>query len=126
MQVIRDRKKILETMLVLTVAAVAVHFIFNFKTNYALYIALGLGLTGLFLPWVAMWITTAWMGLAEILGKISSTVVLTLLFFLILFPSALLKKLFGKQGTYVKKKKDGSYFQERNVAFTKEHLENPW
>ncbi len=124
MQVIRDRKKILETMLVLTVAAVVAQFIF--KDKYSLYVAIGFGVTGLFLPWLSMWITTGWMGLAEILGKISSTVILTLLFFLILFPSALLKKVFGKEGTYVKKKREGSYFQERNVTFTKEHLENPW
>ena len=124
MKIIRDRKLIHETMLVLTVAAALIHFMLH--DPYSLWIVCGLGMTGLFFPWLSEWITTLWMGLANLLGKISSTILLTIVFYLILTPVALLRKLFRKENNTDQASKNNSAFQERNHTFSSADLENPW
>lgn len=121
MKIIRDRKLVHETMLVLTTAAAVFHFLY--RDPYSLWVVCGLGLTGLFLPWPSEWITTLWMGFAGILGRISSTIVLTIVFFLILTPAAFFRRLFRKKEDPGKMKTN---FRERNHIFTKTDIENPW
>lgn len=124
MKRIRDRKLVHETMLVLTIAAALIHFLRH--DHYSLWIVCGLGITGLFLPFLSEWITTLWMGLANLLGKISSTILLTVVFYLVLTPVALLRKFFRKENKSTLAEKNNSAFQERNHTFSPADLENPW
>lgn len=65
-----------------------------------------------------------WMQLAKLLGYINSRVILFVLFFLLLSPLALLRRLFQqkKQPPQLLK----SFFTERNHVFVKEDLQAPW
>ncbi|MGQ9621730.1 MAG: hypothetical protein ACUVTX_12245 [Bacteroidales bacterium] len=63
---------------------------------------------------------TAW-----ILGLISQTILLTILFYLVLFPLSLLYKIFHKDSLMLSPDYE-SYFQDVDREFKKESLENPW
>lgn len=90
-----------------------------------LYTAIGIAAIGLFFTWLATWIATGWFGLAKILGLVNGKVLLSVVFFIILTPIALLMRLFGG-GSIVKVKSSKSYYAERNHTYTKADLETPW
>lgn len=118
MKIIRDPKQVHETMLVLTLASGLVYFVY--REPIALGAAIGLCFTGLFLPWVSEWITTAWMGLAGLLGQISSAILMFVVFFVLITPVSLLRR--RKQVPEHK----ASAFRERDHIFSPADLENPW
>lgn len=124
-----NRQKNLETILVL-VLALGVFYWFTYEKKpemgrYLLIAAFVLGLIGLFIPWLADKIHWAWMKLAHVMGWVMSKVILTIVFFVFLFPVALLSRAFGKGG--IKMKSGGSsYYTERNQLYEKQHLEQVW
>lgn len=124
-----DRKKHLETILVLVLALGIFYWFSHVKRpelgKYLLLSALILGLIGVFIPVLADKIHWLWMKLAHVMGWVMSKVILTLVFFVFLFPMALLMRAFGK--TNVKLKSDGnSYYKERNFLYDKDSLEHVW
>ncbi|MDG2176837.1 MAG: SxtJ family membrane protein [Gammaproteobacteria bacterium] len=58
-------------------------------------VAVVFGLTGQFAPGLLQWPYKAWFKLAEILGWFNSRVILSIVYFLLFTPIALLLKLFG-------------------------------
>jgi hypothetical protein len=70
----------------------------------------------------------AWFGLAELMGTISSTILLSLVFVLILIPMAGVRKITGadpmKRNLW--KKGSDSVFLERNHKFSANDLQNPY
>ena len=118
-----NRSKHLETILVLVLALLVCYFLFG-STNW-IKAAIGLGLIGLFIPFLAGKIHWLWMKLAHVLGYVMSRVLLSVIFFVILVPLAFFSRLAGKNT--VKLKKGGlTYFKERNFLYTKDSLENVW
>lgn len=107
----KERGKHLETIIVIACGMIVFYFVF--KKDFLLFIALGVGLVGAFIPLLAKWIHVAWMGLAKVLGFISSHVLLGVIFFVMLTPLALVRKLFSKKDQLQLRKQDGSYFAER-------------
>ena len=81
--------------------------------------------SGLFPP-VGRMINWLWMRLALILGWFNSRVLLSVVYFILLFPIALVSRLFTKDSLQLKPKEKKSYFEERNHTFTKEDLINTW
>jgi hypothetical protein len=75
---------------------------------------------------VAEKISWVWLKIAEILGLINSTILLSLIFFIILTPLALLMKVFKKSDSLKLKKLSGSAYDERNHIYTANDLENTW
>lgn len=67
-----------------------------------------------------------WNGLAQILSHIFPTILLTLVFFLLLTPLALLAKLFNSKSDYILKNKKGSIFRDSAKSFTKDSFERAW
>lgn len=65
-----------------------------------------------------------WMQLAQLLGYINSRIFLSILFFLLLTPLALLRRLFQRKNKSPELLK--SFFTERNHIFMKEDMEAPW
>ena len=59
------------------------------------------------------------------MGWVMSKVILTVVFFVFLFPMAMAKKFFGKPSVQMKAG-GNSYYKERNFVYTKESLENVW
>lgn len=87
--------------------------------------AVVIGLVGAFLPPVARWINWAWYKLAEGMGWVMSKVLLTAIFYLFLFPIALLSRLSGKGGLQLTRRED-TYWVKRQHKFSKKDLENTW
>jgi type IV secretory pathway TraG/TraD family ATPase VirD4 len=112
-----------EVMLTIATGFLALHLIFHWE--WAVYVSLGVGVVGVFSRWVSKQVSWVWFGLATILGKIVSNVLLTLVFFLFLTPLAFFYKLFNKDPLKLKSKYP-SYFVTRDIIFSKESFEKPW
>jgi hypothetical protein len=116
------KRKDLETIIALILFQLVL-FWFTSST-VLLIIAFLLGVVGLLLPAVSNAINIGWMKLAQLIGYVMNRVLLTAIFFLVLFPLALLARLFSKKP---KPLKDGkTYFNERNHTYSSENLENVW
>ena len=90
-----------------------------------LYVAGALMLTGLLLPPVSRAIHWAWMKLSTVLGMITSTVILTIVFFVVIVPLGVFSRLLRKNELIVDPSAS-SFFFERDHTFTKTDLEQPW
>jgi len=124
-----NRQKHLETILVLVLALGVIYWFSHIKRpelgKYLLLAALILGLIGVFIPSVADKIHWAWMKLAHVMGWVMSKVILTVVFFVFLFPMALIMRVFGK-GTVKLKQGGSSYYKNRDFLYDKESLEHVW
>jgi hypothetical protein len=69
-----------------------------------------------------------WFGISKILGNITSKIILTIIFYVIVFPIGMLRKTMGKDSLQLKKfkKSDGSVFKERAYTYKAEDLEKPY
>jgi ABC-type microcin C transport system permease subunit YejE len=65
------------------------------------------------------------MKLAHLLGFVTQNILLSVLFFLILFPVSLISKLFIKDPLMLSDNK-GSYFTDITKEADKESFEKPW
>lgn len=65
--------------------------------------------------------TFFWLNVSELLGRVMSRILLTLIFMVFVFPVALIRKAMGKDTLMLKrfKKDDHSVFTERNHSYTK-------
>ncbi len=120
-----SRKKDLQTLAVLA-GALLVLYLGTRKPVFAA-LALGLMALGLASKSAAARLAAAWMGFAEILGRINSKLILGAVYFLLLTPLALLLRLFG--GNKVNTRADAgadTYFESEKRLFTAADLEKPW
>ncbi len=69
-----------------------------------------------------------WLGLSHILGTIMSKIILTIIFFLLVLPVGLLRRMIGKDTLQLKKwrKETSSVFKIRDYKFTSKDIENPY
>lgn len=121
-----ERRQSLETLAVLAAACIAGALIF--KAQAFAYLALGLLLVGLFFRWPAAKLAGAWLGLSAVLGAINSRVLLTLVYYLVLTPIALLYRLTHRDPLSLKRADDSerSYWILRDHRFEPRDLERPW
>jgi hypothetical protein len=116
--------KTIETMLVLTIACLAVYVIWHAKA--ALYLSLGFGLVGILSPWMSRQIARGWMELTRMLGRISNAVLLSVVYLLVVMPVAGFRRMRKKDKlTYFDRAAD-SNFVSRDHLFTKGDLEKMW
>lgn len=73
--------------------------------------------------WAIVWV---WYKIAQILGWINSRIILTILFYLFLFPISVIYRLFNKDQMHIKKPASGSMFSERNHQYNSADFENMW
>jgi len=73
-------------------------------------------------------LSVVWFGLADRLGHVVSTVILTLLFFAVLMPIGVIRRAFGADALGLKKWKNGneSVFVVRDHLFLAGDLEKPY
>ena len=118
-----SRSKNLETCLVISTGLIIIYY---FKPiDWLLYVAIIVGLIGAFFNSLAAGITWFWYKLAEVLGYVMSRVILTLVFFIFLFPIALIYRLFNKENLFPKKDQK-SFWVERNHDYNGDDLKNVW
>lgn len=91
-------------------------------------IAAGILLISLILPILFKPLAIVWFGLAKILSYLTSNILLGLLFFFLVTPVGLFRKLLGKDALKLKyfKKSSNSVLIERNYTFKSSDLKNPF
>lgn len=113
-----------KTVLTITVGFIVL-YLFT-KWNWTISIALVAGLTGLFSTRLSKIIDFLWMKLAMVLNLIMPNILLSIIFFLFLFPIAVLSRIFGKNDPLNLKDKAGSNFKDSNRSFDKASFEKTW
>ncbi len=119
-----ERSKHLETCLVIAGGLLVFWLIYG--ATWLVWAALSVCVVGAFLPSVAAGLHWAWFKLAEGLGWVMSRVILSIVFFGVLTVVAFVYRLFHTDKLQLKRKAEGSYWSERNHAYSPEDLEKPW
>lgn len=119
-----NREKVVTSILVICIGFIGLYFIF--EKEWLLWIAFGVGILSLSSEKIANAICNGWYKIAEILGGINSKILLSLIFFIILVPVAFLSRIFSKETKIQLKRKENSYFKERNHTYSKEDLDSPF
>ena len=119
-----DKSEKLKALLVIVTGLVILFFIF--KSKNFLYAAAIVGVFSLAIPIAGDAIIWVWFKIAELLGWINSRILLSAVFYIFLFPIALLAKMFTKNMMLLKRTNQKSVYHERNHKYTKEDLENIW
>jgi hypothetical protein len=112
------------TILVICVGFLVIYLAFHVK--WALYVSLGVGVLGIVSTFISQKIEWAWFQLSKILGYIVPNILLSAIFFLFLFPIALLSRLFGKKDPLMLSGKYNSYFIDINTQMDKKAFEKTW
>jgi len=119
------KEKNLETLLAI-IAGLLVIYIATKRMAFVTVSVL-LALTGLFSSYLTSKIAWLWNGLSHIMGAVMSRVILSVMFFLFLFPIAIISRLFRKNDSLqLKRTNESSYYATREHSYSPEDLENPW
>ena len=113
-----------KAQLVIVTGLLVLYFVF--KSPWWLYAAVGVGLLSVVVPIVGDLIVRVWFKIAEILGNINGKIILSVLFFVFLFPIALLYRLTAKNPLAIKRSDTDSFYTERNHTYSKKDLEQTW
>ncbi|MGB5821722.1 MAG: SxtJ family membrane protein [Saonia sp.] len=101
------QKQCVETAILLAIASIGA--LLFYKEWVFVWPILGILMLALLFPLVFYPLAWLWFGFAKILGFVSSNVILTVTFFLLVTPISLLRKWMGKDDLYLKKYKKGSH-----------------
>jgi hypothetical protein len=113
-----------ETVLVITVGFLVLYV--ATRKRLFLDVALVVGLIGVFSFWLSEKIDLGWGLLSRVLARVSNTLLLTVVFFLVLTPMALIRRMRGKDGLRRFDPGATSNFSRREHVFEKKDLENVW
>jgi len=111
------------TILVISMGFLILHLAFSWQ--WAIVVSLVVGVIGIVSSYLSSKIEWAWMKLAQLLGYIVPNILLTIVFFLFLFPISLLSKLFTKDPLMLSNKYS-SYFIDVNKEMNKKSFEKTW
>lgn len=100
-------------------------FIYS-RNFYFIYTALVFIFISLLFNQVAAFFDLLWKKLTHVLGMISSTVILSIIFYLIVFPWGMILKLFNKNSLLLNSNNKITTFITRNKLFTNKELQNPF
>jgi Saxitoxin biosynthesis operon protein SxtJ len=93
-----------------------------------LFAAMVVHVLNMIAPQIYRPIAVAWLGLSDLLGMVVSKVLLSIVFFAIVTPIAVLRRLFGKDPLKLRAFKAGqdSVMLERNHTFVRGDLDRPY
>ena len=111
------------TILIITIGFQIVYLVFS--VNWALFVSLGIGILGAISPFIGRKIEWIWMKLAHILGYIIPNILLSIVFYFILFPISLISKL-NRKDLMMLAKTHRSLFTEVDRVIDKSSFERPW
>jgi ABC-type multidrug transport system fused ATPase/permease subunit len=118
-----NKAKSLETLLVLVGALIVVFWV-SPKKIYLL-IALIFILIGVVSPVLSAKISWVWMKFAELIGAVMSKIILSVVYFVFLVPIALIYRLTQKNPLFLKRRND-TYYIDRNKQYSPKDIENIW
>ena len=101
---------------------------FILKNMLYFKIALPVLITNMIFPMIYKPLAIIWLGLSHLLGTVVSKILLTIIFFLIVTPVGVLRRLLGKDSLKLKQFKNSknSVMEIRNITFGKSELEKPF
>ncbi len=111
------------TILIITIGFTVIFILL--KQQWAIYTALIIGVIGLLSDWAALKIEWLWFKLAFVLSKIVPTILLTIIFYVFLFPIAVLSKLFTNDPLLLKNNINTT-FKESDKMDIKKNMEKTW
>jgi hypothetical protein len=114
----------IKAQLVIVTGLLVLYFIF--ETEYLLYAAAFVGVVSIAIPVAGDLIVKGWYKIAEILGAINGKILLSVVFFVILFPVAVISRLGKKNILALKRENRKTVFVERNHKYTGKDLEQVW
>lgn len=91
-----------------------------------LYTAAIVGVISLAIPVAGDWIVKIWFKIAEVLGWINSRILLSVIFYVFLYPISLLAKLSKSNPLNLKQAKGETFYEIRDHKYTRDDLENVW
>ena len=119
------REKHLETILSIILGLAVIYW--GTKNRYLLPAIVIIAAIGLFSSYLTEKIHWLWTKLSHVMGMVMSKILLSVIFFVFLFPIAVLSRLFSKKDSMqLKKASCPSYYVARDHGYTAEDLENPW
>jgi len=121
---ISNKTNAVKTVLTISVGFIVVYLVT--KANWALQVALVVGLIGVLSDYLSQKIDYLWMKLTWVLSKIVPNILLGAVFYIFLFPLSLISKIFGKKDNLKLKNKSATVYVETNKTFDKHSFENPW
>jgi hypothetical protein len=97
-----------------------------FQQPVFFYVALLILFLGVFVRKAAVWVAWGWLQFAHFIGMVNTTIILTLIFFLILTPIALCYRLFYGDSLRIKHKTPDSTWHRRDHTYNKSDIEKAW
>ncbi len=113
-----------KTVLIISVGFGIIFFLFDLK--WALNTSLIVGVLGVISNNVCKAIDFLWMRLAKILSLIVPNILLSIIFYLLLFPIAILSKIFNAKYTLQLKNNSETVWLNKNTEFDKASFEKMW
>ena len=111
-------------------AMVLILLLLGYFTHNTIFfkIAIPLLIINMIVPNMYKPLAIIWLGFSHFLGTIVSKILLTMIFFVVVTPIGLLRRLFGIDSLNLKKFKQGtkSVMKFRNFKYTKNDLEKPF
>jgi len=115
-----------KAQLVIVTGLVVFSFIFKSVATYLIYAAGIVGVLCVFFPIFGDYLVKVWYKIAEGLGWFNSRVILSILFYVFLWPIATLYKLSNKNPMGIKRPTTPSVYADRNHTYTAKDLEQIW
>jgi len=102
-------------------------FLSRKKEGY-LFIAMGLHVVNMIWPIVYKPFAVLWLGLSDLMGAVMSRVLLSIVFFLVVTPISLIRRMLGKDSLKLRafKASTASAMVERNHLFVSQDLNSPF
>jgi hypothetical protein len=119
-----SKKNTTQTILTITVGFLFLYSVLRW--NGLLVASLITGMIGLFSDYLSQKIEWAWLQLTILLSFIVPNILLSLIFYLILFPIAFLSRVFGKKDEMLLEKGISTYYFDRNKNFSEKDFIHPW
>jgi len=98
------------------------------KREGYLFVAMALHVLNMVAPQVYRPIAVLWLGISDLLGAVTSRILLSLVFFGVVTPIGLLRRLLGKDSLKLRAFKTGknSVMVDRNHTFVAQDLDRPY
>jgi len=121
-----SREQAKDTAMALTLICILI----GYMGNHSVFMLIAALVLFAAMLWPAAFVPAAklWFGLSHLLGALMSRVVLTILFFVIVTPVGLIRRLAGADTMQMKhwKKGQASVFKVRNHSYTPDDMRHPY
>ena len=124
MNSIENKLKAKSTILVIVVGFIII-YVYSKNYNF-LRISIIIGLLGVISDSASLIIDKIWLKISYILGLIVPNILLGLIFYIFLFPIALLSRIFGNKDALNLKNNTNTLFINKNSIFKSKSFEQPW